>query len=113
MHVGQTGVAQRLLGLRGALTGAAHQHDVVVEVLDDLVAVLAQQIQRNVVGPGDVRGLELARGSDVENPRRRRRIQQAHAEVLRIDGGGGRHIDGVLSGCGGAGSLTRYHRGYG
>ena len=89
-------VAQGLLGLRGALTGAAHQHDVLVEVLDDLVAVLAQQVQRNVVGPGDVRGLELARGSDVENPRRRSRTE-AIAEVLRIDGGGSGHGDEVLS----------------
>ena len=76
----QTGRAQGLLGLHGAPTGAAHQHDVVVEVRDDLVAVLTQQIQRNVVGPGDVRGLKLPRGSHVENPRRRSRTK-AHIEV--------------------------------
>ena len=68
VHVGQTGRAQRLLGLRGALTGAAHQHDVFVEVRDDLVAVLAQQIQRNVVGPGDVGGLETRPGFGRREP---------------------------------------------
>ena len=50
---------------------------VVVEVLDDLVAVLAQQVQRHVVGAGDVSGLELARGSDVENPRWRSRTRRS------------------------------------
>ncbi|ULN44828.1 hypothetical protein MI149_29540 (plasmid) [Mycolicibacterium crocinum] len=30
-------------------------------MLDDLVAVLAQQFERNVVGTGDMGGLELAR----------------------------------------------------
>ena len=106
------GVAQRLLRLRGSLPGATHQHDVLVEMLDDLVAVLAQQIERNVVGPGDVRGLKLARGSDVENPRWRGRTEQL-AEVLGIDGGGGGHVDGVLSGWPAVPSrLDRYHRGY-
>ena len=82
------------------LPGATHQHDLVVEVLDDLVAVLAQQIQRNVVGPGDVGGLELARGSHVENPRRHSRTE-ALAEVLRIDGGGSGHGDQGPSGWAG------------
>lgn len=67
MHVVQTGRAQGLLRLCSALTGAAHQHEVLVEVPDDVVAVLAQQIERDVVGPGDMRGLELPGSSDVEN----------------------------------------------
>ena len=33
----------------------------------NLVAMLAEQIQRHVVGPGDVRGLELSRGTDVQD----------------------------------------------
>ena len=99
VHVGQTRVAQRLLGLHGALTRATHQHDVVVEVLDDLVAVLTQQIQRNVVGPGDVGGLELARGSDVENPRRRSRTK-ALAEVAANRWWRGRSCRWSPSGCG-------------
>ena len=41
-----------------------------VEVRDDLVAVLTQQIERNVAGPGDVRALKLPRGSHVESPAR-------------------------------------------
>ena len=41
VHVGQPGVAQGLLGLCGALTGAADQHHVLVKMLDDLVTVLA------------------------------------------------------------------------
>ena len=97
VDVAQAGRAQRLLGLCGPLTGATHQHDLVVEVPDDLVAVFAQQIQRDVVGTGDVGGLELARGSDVENPRRRRRAE-AIAQVLRIDGGGSGHGDQDPSG---------------
>ncbi len=77
VHVGQPGVVQGLLGLRGALTGPADQNDVVIEVGADLVAVLTQQVQGHVVGPGDVDGLELPRRADVENARRVRRVQQA------------------------------------
>ena len=97
VHVGQARRAQRLLGLCGPLAGAAHQHDLFVEVPDDLVAVFAQQVQRDVVGAGDMGGLELARGPDVENPRRRSRTE-AFAEVLRIDGGGSGHGDRGPSG---------------
>jgi hypothetical protein len=61
-------------------------------MLDDLVSVLAQQIERDVVGPGDMGDLELARRSNVENPRRRGRTEKL-AEVLGIDGGGCRHVD--------------------
>ena len=68
VDVGQPCVAQRLLGLGGALPGAADQDDVLVEVGDDFAAVFAQQVQRHVVGAGDVCGLELAGGSDVEHP---------------------------------------------
>ncbi len=38
--------------------------------LTQLVAVLAQQVQRHVVGAGDVRGLELGGGAHVEQARR-------------------------------------------
>jgi hypothetical protein len=75
VHIGQTGGAQRPLGLSGALPRAAHQDDVIVEVLDDLVAVLAQYVERNVVGTGNVHRLELAGGSDVEHSRGHRRLQ--------------------------------------
>jgi hypothetical protein len=66
-------------------------------MLDDLVSVLAQQIERDVVGPGDMRDLELARRSHVENPWGRGGTEKL-AEVLGIDGGGGRHVVESLSG---------------
>ena len=49
----------------------------VLEVGADLVAVFAQQVQGDVVGPGDMDGLELPRRADIENARRVRRLQQA------------------------------------
>ena len=99
VHVDQSRGAQCLLGLGGALTGAAHQDDVLVQVLDDLVAVLAQQIQRNVVGPGDVRGLELSGRSHIQNARGCRGVQQI-AQLCRIDGGGGRCVHDASFGFG-------------
>ncbi len=59
---------QRLSGGAGPLPGAAHQHDVLVEVPDDLIPVLLQQIQRNVVSAWDVGGFELGGGADVDEP---------------------------------------------
>ena len=63
--------AQGFLGLGCALAGSADQHHLVAEVGTDLVAMLAQEVQRHVVGAGDVHGLELPRRADVENAWRR------------------------------------------
>jgi hypothetical protein len=76
-----------------------------VEGLDDLVTVLAKQIERHVVGPGNMGGLELARRPHIQNPRRNRGSESV-TEVLRIEGGGSGHGDQRPSGCaGGALSL--------
>jgi hypothetical protein len=86
VHVGQTRAAQRHFGLHGALPRAAHKDDVPFEVLDDLVAVLAQQVERNVVGAGNVHRVELAGGSDVQHSRGHCQIQK-RAQILRVDRG--------------------------
>ena len=67
-QAGQADLGEGLLGLRGAGAGAADEHDVLVEVAAQLRTVLAQGVQRHVVGPRDVGGLELRRGADVEDP---------------------------------------------
>ena len=88
--------------LVGALPGAADQYDVFVEMLDDLVAVFPQQVQRHVVGPGDVCALESpgvrtsALGVGWSN--------RAGRGGAGIDRGGWGHF-GVLSGRGRAGLL--------
>ena len=68
-RLGRPASREGLLGLGGAGAGAADQHDVLVEVATQLGAVLAQRVQRHVVGAGDVGGLELGRGAHVEQAR--------------------------------------------
>jgi hypothetical protein len=69
-QVRQARPGQGLFGLAGTLPGAADQHDLLVEVDAQFVAVLAQHIQGHVGGAGNVGGLELRRGAYVDQPRR-------------------------------------------
>ena len=85
--VAQSCDAQGLLGLGGTLPGAAHQHDVLVEVGEKLVAVFPQQIEGDVVGAGNVHGLEFARCPDVDDAHVLAGVGQL-AQGDRIDGGG-------------------------
>jgi len=79
------GGAQRFLCLPGALARAAHEDDRVGDA-SDLDAVLAERIERDVVGAVDVLGFELARRADVEEACVRRFGAQAR-EVSREEQG--------------------------
>ena len=59
-------ILMSLLGLAGALARAADEDDGLGHAGADLGAVLAEGVERHVVGAGDVLGLELARGANVE-----------------------------------------------
>jgi len=65
-----------LLGLGGALPRAAYQDHVLIEVRQDLVAVLAQQVERDVVGTGHVKRVVLPRRADVQNAWWRRGVHK-------------------------------------
>ena len=53
-----------------SLAGSADQDHLVLEMGADLVPVFAQQVQRHVVGAGDVHRLELGGSAHVEDARR-------------------------------------------
>lgn len=61
---------QLLLCLRGADTGLADQQHLAVQPGSQLLGVLAEQVQRHVVGAGDVLGLELRRVAHVDDRER-------------------------------------------
>ena len=99
--------------MRCALPGAAHQHHLLVEMRDDLVAVFPQQIQRHVARARDVRGLELGRRAHIEQPRWRAGVHQL-VELRRVDGRRARDLHDALSVDVEAAApvRVRYHRGY-
>ncbi len=74
---------EKRFGLSGAGAGAAHQDDLGVEVGAQLGAMLAEQVERHVVGAGEVRRLELGGGTHVEHGGRcQRRAVRAGGRLL-------------------------------
>jgi hypothetical protein len=66
VHVGQTGVGQKRLGLARAGARSADEHDVLVEVTAQLTSVFGRQIQRDVAGARDVHRPKLGSGAHVK-----------------------------------------------
>jgi hypothetical protein len=68
---------------------------ILVEALSDLGTVLIQNIERDVVGPGDVRGLEFGRSPHVDNAWSRGRLKQC-AKLWRRDDVSGWCVQSLL-----------------
>src|SRR4051794_29652768 len=86
---GEPGPLQRLLGPAGAGTGSADEDDVVVvQHLAQFAELVAQLVERDVDRTGDVPGLELGRGADVDQ----RRVGAAGVAEALGEGGG---VDGA------------------
>jgi hypothetical protein len=75
---------ERLLGAARAGAGLADEHHRLVDGGADLLGVLAQGVERHVVGARDVRGLVLARRADVQQahvgaaPEQLRKVLRRH-----------------------------------
>ena len=86
----EPGVGELDAGLGGPVAGLADQHQVAAGVGDDAAQVRVDLVQGQVDGAGDVRGLELRRGADVDD------------EGVRVVGQprpGGGHVDGGSAVC--------------
>lgn len=67
MQVVHAGAGEALAGLVGANPGLADEDDLAVMSGGQLGGVLTNKVERQVVGAGDVGGLELSGAADVED----------------------------------------------
>ena len=88
--------ARACSALRARWPGAAHEDDPLGDVRADLGAVLAEDVERDVVGAGDMLRLELARGSDVEDAGVRSLGAESHELSRGEHGGNGDGSMGLL-----------------
>jgi hypothetical protein len=58
---------QSLLRLRRPHSGLANQHDLPVQPRSELFGMLTEQLQRHVIGTGDVCGLEFRAAAHVDD----------------------------------------------